>query len=183
MGAEQSAFEPPQPYRRISSGSSAHIETLIPHDPTSECVRLVVTSGSSLTGEVNAPWLNLELWVKDGSKIKFKGKVNNIRIMYLHGGSTVDLGKVEYGRLYVEGDVTGGSNLTPGKVVKRGVEQVVQPVGGTGWAVLSPPAESSSQGVTTGGGSSSSAQIPVGAPPQYEESGSSQVLSDRKEKK
>ncbi|KAJ3036054.1 hypothetical protein HDV00_003101 [Rhizophlyctis rosea] len=182
MGADQSSFEPPPPNRRISSGSSAHIETLIPHEPTSEAVRLVVSGGSSLSGEVNAPWLNLEFWVNTGSKIKFKGKVNNIRIMYLNGGSAVDLGKVEYGRLLVEGDVMGGSSLTPGKVVKRSPDQIVGPPGGTGWASLPPPAPAASSAPVNNAQSASSSQIPLGAPPQYEDSGPSQFTSDRKDK-
>ncbi|KAJ3057280.1 hypothetical protein HK097_009939 [Rhizophlyctis rosea] len=156
MGCAVSFPDPPQPYRRVSSGSSATLEALLPPQPTAAPLRLVVTSGSTVNGTVDAPWLNLELWVASGSTVRFSGNANTVTIHALAAGSTIDLKKVEYGGLFVEGDVTGGSTLTPGKIVRREFERV-------------PP----------GTGSSFSAGVPCQEPPRYEEQGG-QASSDRK---
>ncbi|KAJ3045289.1 hypothetical protein HDV00_011161 [Rhizophlyctis rosea] len=148
--------EPPHPYRRISSGSTVPIETLIPVHPTPDPLRLVVTSGSTINGTINTPWLNLELWVHSGSKVKFQGSVGNVSVMCLSSGSTVDLKGVEYGGLFMEGDVAGGSVLSVGKVVRR---------------------DEGTQGLHAGGVGNFGVASGSGAPPQYEESVS---LMDRK---
>ena len=159
MGCSTSFPEPPQPYRRISSGSTTTIEALLPPFPTAAPLRLVVCAGSTVNGTVSAPWLNLELWCASGSTVRLTGNVNNVTIHVLAAGSTIDLKKVEYSALFVEGDITGGSTLSAGNIRK----ELDGPQLGTG---LTP--------------SSSSSFVPSQEPPRYEEYGGHLTVDKKK---